>query len=328
MKLRTIIRGAISPKSVVCSGNGLAFAQNMMYRHTVTVYDRNFRLVKTLPDTVNLAAYGIKGYSGTHKGSPVECAFTPDGRYAWVSNYQMYGKGFNKPGNDRVCAAPGTYDSSFLYRIDTETLRIDRIARAGAVPKYVAVTPDSERVLVTNWCSGDLVILDADSGKMLKRVPLGRMPRGIAVDEKTGTIYVAVMGSSDIAVVNGGTYAVSWLRGVGRNPRHLCISPDGQHLYATLNGEGNVIRIDTNTKKVTARVATGRAPRSMVLGDGNLYVVNYESDSMSKVRTSDMKVLETVKTSHHPIGISYDPPRRQVWVACYTGSIHVFDDAR
>jgi YVTN family beta-propeller protein len=189
MKLRTIIRGAISPKSVVCSGNGLAFAQNMMYRHTVTVYDRNFRLVKTLPDTVNLAAYGIKGYSGTHKGSPVECAFTPDGRYAWVSNYQMYGKGFNKPGNDRVCAAPGTYDSSFLYRIDTETLRIDRIARAGAVPKYVAVTPDSERVLVTNWCSGDLVILDADSGKMLKRVPLGRMPRGIAVDEKTGTIY-------------------------------------------------------------------------------------------------------------------------------------------
>jgi YVTN family beta-propeller protein len=63
----------------------------------------------------------------------------------------------------------------------------------------------------------------------------------------------------------------------------------------------------------------------MVLGDGHLYVVNYQSDSVSKVRADDMKVRETVKTNHHPIGISYDPPARRVWVACYSGFIHVFD---
>lgn len=325
MKLRTTIRGNISPKSVVCSGTGLAFAQNMMYTHTITVYDRNFKLVKTIPDTVNLAAYGIRGYTGTHRGSPVECAFTPDGRYAWVSNYQMYGKGFNRPGNDKVCAPPGTYDTSFVYRIDTKTLKVDKIVRAGAVPKYVAVTPDGGRVLVTNWCSGDMTVLDAATGHLIKRVALGRMPRGIAVDAATGTIYVAVMGSFDIAAVDGTNYAVSWMRNAGRNPRHLCLSPDGTYLYATLNGEGNVIRIDTAAKKVINRIATGRAPRSMVLGDGNLYVVNYEANTVSQVRTDDMKVIGTVSTQKHPIGISYDPPTRRVWVACYSGFIHVFD---
>ena len=40
-------------------GAGQVFAQNMMYRHTVTVYDRNGELVKTIPDTVNLTDFGI-----------------------------------------------------------------------------------------------------------------------------------------------------------------------------------------------------------------------------------------------------------------------------
>ena len=40
------------------------FAQNMMYRHTVTVYDRNGDLVKTIPDTVDLTAFGIPGHPG------------------------------------------------------------------------------------------------------------------------------------------------------------------------------------------------------------------------------------------------------------------------
>ena len=30
---------------------------------------------------------------------------------------------------------------------------------------------------------------------------------------------------------------------------------------------------------------------------------------------------------HHPIGITYDPVARQVWVACYVGSLIVFNEA-
>ena len=56
LTLTRTVTGDISPKSVVASERGLVFAQNMMYRHTITVYDRNGDLVKTIPDTVNLAA--------------------------------------------------------------------------------------------------------------------------------------------------------------------------------------------------------------------------------------------------------------------------------
>jgi peptidoglycan hydrolase-like protein with peptidoglycan-binding domain len=108
MTLKKIIYGNISPKSIVYSGSGLFFAQNMMYRHTITVYDRNFKLVKTIPDTVNLSKFGFSTFKGNYQGSPVEAAFSTDGKYAYVSNYQMYGSGFRNPGERQVFSSRKT----------------------------------------------------------------------------------------------------------------------------------------------------------------------------------------------------------------------------
>jgi hypothetical protein len=48
---------------------------------------------------------------------------------------------------------------------------------------------------------------------------------------------------------------------------------------------------------------------------------------VTKVRTSDMRVIQTARANSAPIGITYVPDRRQIWVACYTGTIMVFQDA-
>jgi DNA-binding beta-propeller fold protein YncE len=56
--------------------------------------------------------------------------------------------------------------------------------------------------------------------------------------------------------------------------------------------------------------------------------VNYESSTVSKLRTSNMKEIAEEPTDHHPIGITYEPKNAAVWVACYVGSIIVFDDSK
>lgn len=327
LKLVKTITGGISPKSIVHSGTGLFFAQNMMYTHKITVYDRDYKLVKTISDKVDLAKLGQPAYRGQFQGSPVECAFSPDGREAWVSNYQMYGKGFNRPGHDRADGVT-KYDPSFLYRIDTSSLQITRAIKVGSVPKYVAVTPDKSKVLVTNWASYDLSVVDTARNQEVKRLRLGRFPRGIVALSNNRHAYIAVMGSMDLADVDLSTYKISWIRGVGSSPRHLCLDPKERFVYATLNGEGTVAKVDLLTRKVVKKVSTGTQPRSMTLTpDGNfLYVVNYNSNSVSQVRTSDMKVTGTVRTNRHPIGITYDGQTRRVWVACYSGSIMVFQE--
>jgi YVTN family beta-propeller protein len=322
----TTIRGAISPKSVVSSQAGLFFAQNMMYRHTITVYDRDHELVATLPDEVRLTDFGFDGPDAPLLGSPVEVAFTPDGRHAYVSNYRMYGPGYERGGDD-VCAPEDGYDDSFVYRVDTQTLAIDQVIAVGSVPKYVAVSPDGATVLVTNWCSYDLSVIDADRAEEVARIPIGRYPRGVAVTDDSRTAYVAVMGTRDIAVVDLTQRTVRDTIEVGRGPRHLVLAPDDDVLFATLNGDGVVARIDLGTEEI-ARVATGEAPRSMdISADGTvLYVVNYRSDSVSKVRTADLAVLQTVPTELRPIGITVDRATSEVWVANYSGSIQVFRD--
>ena len=324
---KNITSTGLSPKSVVHAGKGLFFAQNMMYNHNISVYNRNFERVKVINDAVDLSKFGIKGHAGLLMGAPVECAFSHNGLYAWVSNYQMYGKGFKNAGEDN-CRTSNGYDHSFLYKINTQSLAIEDVVQVGAVPKYVATTPDSRYVLVSNWCSGDVTIIDSQLGHTVKNVLLGAHPRGIVVDSHSEQAYVAVMGSNKIGVIDLKDFSVSWITNVGSTPRHLCISPDNKYLYVTLNSEGKVSKIDLKTSKVVAKVSTGRAPRSMaMLGDGAyLYVVNYLSNTLSKVRAADMKVVETIATKDKPIGVTTDAEAQTIWVACYSGNIMVFHD--
>jgi YVTN family beta-propeller protein len=321
------IGGDIAPKSVAATGHGLVFAQNMMYRHTITVYNEDRELVATIPDTVVLGEFGFAPPATSYRGAPVEAAATSDGRHVYVSNYQMYGPGYSNPGNDECDLAD--WDESFVYRINTEDFAIDQVIPVGAVPKFLALTPDNRTLLVTNWCSFDLSVIDTASQLETARIPLGRHPRGIAVTADGTTAYVAVMGSTNVAVVDLDTLEVGWIKGVGDNPRHLVLSPDGRYLYATLNGDDQVVRIDLAVGTVDTRISTGDAPRSMAISDDglSLYVVNYGSDTVSKLDATTMTVTQEVPVAPRPIGIAFDPVSRSVWVASYTGVITVFDEA-
>lgn len=325
------LTGELTPKSVVASAKGQVFAQNMMYTHTVSVFTADGALQKTIDDSVELADFGIEGHPGTSKGAPVEMAFSPDGETAWVSNYSMYGEGFLPEGKD-ACQGPEGISNSYLYKIDTESLEIVDVIEVGAVPKYVAATPDGEQVLVSNWCSMDLSVIDVEQGEVTSTIPLGGdNPRGIEVSKDSSTAYVALMGDDRTVAVDlasgevDGDFTVT-----GDGPRHLVRSPDGSHLYVTNNNSGTVSEVDTATGEVTRVVEVGNQPRSMAMSPdgGALYVVNYTDATMSKVNVEDFEVMQTVKTDPHPIGITYEPTKERVWVACYGGSIIVFDDSR
>ena len=324
----TIANDKLQPKSIVHSGTGLFFAQNMMYRHNISVFDRQSNLIATIDDKIDLASFGINipNRSSVVRGSPVEAAFSPDGKYAYVSNYAIYGEGWDPSAVD-TCQGKDR-DQSFVYRVDTSTFAIDQVIQVGAVPKYLAVTPDNKYVVVSNFCSLDVSIIDVVTNKEVKRIDVGLHPRGIAITNDSSTAYVTVMGGGIIAAINLNNYSIRTINSAGYTPRHLVLSPDNSVLYITNNKAGQIRAIDPLTDTLIKSIATGTEPRTMVMSDDglSLYVVNYQSDTMVKVRTSDMQVIQTLKTGHHPVGITYDAQLRRVWVANYTGSLWVFED--
>lgn len=324
----TIANDNLQPKSIVHSGTGLFFAQNMMYRHNISVFDRQSKLVATIDDKVDLASFGINfpDKSSVVRGSPVEAAFSPDANFAYISNYAMYGNGWDPSAVD-TCQGKDR-DPSFVYRVNTSSFAIDQVVLVGAVPKYLAVSPDNKYVVVSNFCSLDVSIIDVSSGKEVQRIDVGLHPRGIAITHDSSTAYVTVMGGGIIAAIDLQDFTTRTITSAGFTPRHLVLSPDSSVLYITNNKAGQIRAINPLTDTLIKSVATGTEPRTMVMSDDglSLYVVNYQSDTMVKVRTSDMQVIQTLKTGHHPVGITYDAQLRRVWVANYTGSLWVFED--
>ncbi|MGC1418658.1 MAG: YncE family protein [Acidimicrobiales bacterium] len=318
----------ITPKSVDASGTGLVFAQNMVYRRTVSVFNaRSGALIKTIPTTINLHNFGLPG--GTIEGAPVEGAFTPNKKYFYVSNYSMFGPGQGPEGEDSCTpssarAAGDTPD--YVYRINTTSLSIDQVIQVGLVPKFVAVSPDDKYVLVTNWCSWTLSIISVAAHRVVATLPMPGTPRGIAVDPHSRFAYVAIMGGDVLVRVSLNTLREVSQIYVGSNPRTVVLSPDGRFAYLTLNIPGDVTKVNLTTGHIVAVQHIGVLCRSLVISsDGTaLYVVNYGSSSVTELAASNLAVLQTVHVPTDPIGITYDPLTHDVWVSSYSGYITRF----
>jgi len=320
------IYGSISPKSIVYNGNGIFSAQNMMYRHTVTLYNTKGELLKTIEDKADLKSYGFDEYKNeSYYGAPVEACFSDEGKFLWVSNYSMLGPEFKKEGCDGCVG--NEFDPSFVYKINTSTYKIENVIKVGAVPKYLALSEKSNVLLVTNWSSSDVSIVDLITEKEIKKVKIGKHPRGVDITKDGKTAYITVMGADDIIKLDLETFEKTKIDSVGKAPRHIVLSKNDDFLYCTINSANKILKLNLTTDERTfCKVKT--APRTMVLSANQkyIYVVNYFSDSFQKINAETMKVVETVKTGNHPIGISANWETSEVWVACYSGVIQIFKD--
>ena len=317
----------ISPKSVVTSGDGLAIANNMLYQNTVTVYDTETReLVQELPDTVNPGDLGAEGYPESVQGAPVEAVWTEDGQYAYVSNYRLADMGASA---DDSCTAGEGIAPSAVYRYSVAEQDWDQFIEVGRVPKFVELTPDGSRLLVTNWCDFDLSVIDTETGEEEFRVPLNAQPRGIAAMADNETVYVTAMYADELYRVDLESQQSEVIYDQASFPRHLVLSPDGETLYVTFSRSNLLVAFDTETDEVIRTASTGQEPRTMdISADGSaLYIVNYDEDTVSKFDAESFEEISREPTGHLPIGVSYDPMTASVWVANYSGTIDVFDDS-
>lgn len=139
---------------------------------------------------------------------------------------------------------------------------------------------------------------------------MGGNPRGIAFAPNSCKVYLSAESGQRILVY---TFATETLRTLiprlASEPRHLVIDSTGKHLYASLNKGGAVVKIDIARRRVVDRVGTGNQPRTIVLApDGlSLYVVNYLSQTLTKVRTRRLHVSASSPPPLRAVAAPADP---------------------
>jgi YVTN family beta-propeller protein len=320
--------GALTPKSLVASNAGHVFAQNMIYNHSVSVFDADGNRVTDISDRIPRDLLGLAEPPAKKptfvRGAPVEAAVTGDGTRLFVSNYYILGKGF--PGNVTDECELDQKVPSYVYEIDVPRMFVTRAIQVGSTPKFLALTPDERTLVVANWCDASVSVVDLTGASPTVRVPTGSFPRGIAIEPDGKTAYVAVMGRHAIAVVDLAAHAVVRVLKPGKGPRHLLMTKAGE-LLATLSHEASVVVLDKQTGEVMARAKTGRDPRSMALSTDEtaVYVANYDDESLAVVALDTMTVVQRIATGPHPIGVAFEPTQERVWVSCYGGSVRVYD---
>ena len=134
---------------------------------------------------------------------------------------------------------------------------------------------------------------------------VGGNPRGIAFTPDSSKVYLsAESGQRSSSTRSRRATLRTLIPLLPGEPRHMVIDKAGKYLYLSLNKGGGVVKIDIAQKRVVDRVSTGKNPRTIVLApDGrSLYVVNYESQTVVKVRTRDMVVLQRLDDEGRPPG--------------------------
>jgi YVTN family beta-propeller protein len=139
-------------------------------------------------------------------------------------------------------------------------------ALAAAEPRYLnpielAVSPDGARLYVVCDGSDELAVVELQSGKIVKRIPVGRVPKGIALSTDRSTIFVANSWSDTVSAIDAGNLQVTKTYRAGFEPTGVAVA--GPVVY-TANRIGNDVSVINST--------TGEEERRLPAGRGASYL--------------------------------------------------------
>jgi len=110
---------------------------------------------------------------------------SPDGKQLWVAH--------SRDGHVSI--------------IDLAARKVAQVFDAGTQrSNRLKFTPDGATVLISDLAAGDLVIVDAASRTVTKRLPLGRALVGILIPPDGSVAYVAAQGENYVSIVDLKTY--------------------------------------------------------------------------------------------------------------------------
>lgn len=276
----------------------------------------------------------------SHEEKPVEACLSHEDKILWVSLHNAGGivpirvdsiqanlrSAKTKKAKKITVNYPGTNEKDSFYV---------PLIRTGKTPKIISRTADSKYLLVSNWHSYNVSVLETDiaefpHAKVINTIPVADIPRGIVVDDKNNRSFVAIMGGANITVINN----TAWMKEdnikVASNPRHIVLDSSGR-LFVSYNKLAKIACIDPSNGATLFSATTAAQPRTIMLSKNHkfLFVTCYKSDTVEVFKITDTGFSKVISLpcKGHPVGVDIfeDDNKLEAWVCSYNnGSISVF----
>lgn len=165
-------------------------------------------------------------------------------------------------------------------------------------PIQMMLSRDGRRLFVACENSGEVLVVDTGTRRVVAGVKTGKDPFGLALSLDESRLYVSNRWDDNVTVVNAASMEVIGQIAVGDDPHGLVTDETGRYLYVANMGTDDVSVIDTTESKEIKRLEAGRGPFKMAFSPDHqfLYVssqysipVPYRTPPVSELTVIDAK---------------------------------------
>ena len=265
--------------------------------------------------------------------APHEVAVSPDGRWAYVTDY---GTG-PRPGNTVTIvdvaarATVGRIDlgehtrphgisvtrdgslwvttegSSHVLKLDPATRSVMLEAETGQRVTHMVVAAGYDRVFAANIGSGNVTAIDANTGEVLRQIVTGAGAEGIALAPEGGHVYVTNRSAGTLSRIAIESNEVTGTLPVGDFPIRVEVVPNGTRALVS-NAQANELAVvNLRVWEVERRIPVGAVPVGIqITPDGSrAFVANTEADKVSVVDLTEWTVIGEVTAGDEPDGMAW-----------------------
>ena len=175
---------------------------------------------------------------------------------------------------------------SALLRAALPDLKIAGASDVGVACTAVRFRSDGKTILAGATASREIVAIDAQSGRLLTRLPLPVTPSRFCFHPDGGQMFVTGSGGDVIAIVSPFQNQVLETILAGRTPDAMAVLGRRNMLFVTNRESGDLTILDIQTRGVTASVHVGESPGDVLLTPDGEYalVMDQRSGNVSVVR--------------------------------------------
>ena len=193
----------------------------------------------------------------------------------------------------------------------------------------IALAPESHRVLASASGTGEAVIIDSDSLRIIARVPTGNTPDGIAYDPVNGKAYVSNEHDHAETVIDVATGTAAGSIDIGGEAGNTIFDPVSGNIMINVQSSNQLITVNPATNRITGRISVsgcdsnhglyidGADRLAFVACEGNAKLILVDLDSQQTTARIDV--------GEGPDVLAYDTGLHRLYVASESGVVSVLD---
>lgn len=207
---------------------------------------------------------------------------------------------------------------------------LDLLWSALAFSLAFAAPATAGTAFISNEKDNTITVLDVDTMKVIKTVPVGKRPRGMVLSPDHKTLFICAGDDNRLDVMDTSTFEITATHETsGPDPELLDIDHAGKFIYIANEDDGLVTVVNAADGSVRGEIQIGVEPEGMAVSpDDTIVVATSESTSMAHfIDIKSLKVVANVLVDTRPRVARYTPDGKEVWVTAEVGGTVSIIDA-